>query len=433
MINKFENENDFFEFTTVMSERGGVFNANNTDIKNVVIKIIDDIVDSDDRDETVKKYTTKFDCPNAKYYDVPEEVIKEAYNKADTDFIDALKRCKENIETFHIKQKREGYTIKQENGVILKQIIRPLKRVGIYVPGGTAAYPSSVLMNAIPAKIAGVKEIIMVTPPQKDGTPNPNILAAAKLCGIDKIFLCGGTQAIAALTIGTEKIPSVDKIVGPGNIYVATAKKILFGLIDIDMIAGPSEIMIIADETANPVFVAADLLSQAEHDVLASAVLITTSEALANAVTVEIEKQLSVLPRKNFAEESLKNYGAIFVVNNIDEAVKWANLIAPEHLEVMTKNPLELEEKLVNYGSLFLGEYSPEPLGDYFAGPNHVLPTNGTARFSSPLSVDDFIKKSSSIYYTKEALKEAADAITLIAGREGLEAHANSIKVRCEN
>jgi histidinol dehydrogenase len=428
MIRILREKAEILAFIAENEQRGG---GDNSEIEKSVREILKDV--ESNSDDAVKKYTAKWDCENPQYYCVPEEAINEAYEKADKNLIAALKRSKEKIELFHQKQKREGYTIEQEDGVILKQIFRPLDRVGIYVPGGTAPLISSVLMCAIPAKIAGVKEIIMTTPPQKNGTPNLDVLAAAKLCGVDKIFMCGGAQAIAAMAYGTREIPAVSKIVGPGNAYVTTAKKFLYGKIDIDMIAGPSEVLIIADNVANPRYIAADMLSQAEHDVLASAVLITESEALASAVAREIDVQSAALSRREITAESLKNYSGIIVVDAIDEAVEFANLIAPEHLEVMTENSFEFENKLLNYGSLFIGEYSPEPLGDYFAGPNHVLPTNGTARFSSPLSVDDFIKKSSSIYYTKKALEKAADAIVLIAECEGLDAHANSIKVRCEN
>ncbi|MCL1823475.1 MAG: histidinol dehydrogenase [Oscillospiraceae bacterium] len=431
-----KNKSEIDDFIVNINIRGGgIFentnNENNEAIKQIVTDIINDVVKR--KDEAVKEYTLKFDCVNTQYYRVPDEVLSQALQEADKDFINALKRCKINIEAFHEKQKNENYTVRQGNDIILKQRITPLERVGIYVPGGTAAYPSSVLMNAIPAKIAGVKEIIMATPPQKDGTPNPDILAAAKLCGVDKVFLCGGAQAIAALATGTEEIPRVDKIVGPGNIYVATAKRLLYGIIDIDMIAGPSEILIIADEKASPRYIAADLLSQAEHDTLASAVLITTSKELAEDVNKELSEQLKTLPRKSIAEESLSNYGAVIIADDLEDAVELANGISPEHCEVLIINPFELEDKLINVGSLFLGEYAPEPLGDYFAGPNHVLPTNGTARFFSPLGVDSFIKKSNSIYYSKNAFEAAADDIMLIAQREGLGAHANSIKVRCEN
>jgi histidinol dehydrogenase len=425
MIKILKEKAEISAFIAENEARGG---GDDSAIEKRVREIISDV--KQNGDEAVRKYTAMWDCENPQYYCVPENAINEAYEKADDELINTLSRCKEKIEAFHVKQKRSGYTLEQENGVILKQIIRPLDRVGIYVPGGTAPLISTVLMCAVPAKIAGVGEIIMTTPPQKDGTPNPDVLAAAKLCGVDKVFLCGGAQAVTAMAYGTEKIPRVSKITGPGSAYVTMAKKLLYGVIDIDMIAGPSEVLIIADETANPVFIAADLISQAEHDVLSSAVLITSSEELANEVSKEIEVQLAAIPRKEIAKKSLKNYSGIIIEKCAEEQIKWANIIAPEHLEVLTKNPFKYEEKLVNYGSLFLGEYSPEPLGDYFAGPNHVLPTNGSARFSSPLSVDDFVKKSSSIFYTEKALKNAADSIIQIAEREGLAAHANSIKVR---
>lgn len=313
---------------------------------------------------------------------------------------------------------------------MMGQRIRGLKRVGIYVPGGTAAYPSSVLMNAVPAKIAGVEEIIMCTPPQKDGTPNPNIIAAAKVAGVDRIFLMGGAQAVAALAYGTESVPKVDKIVGPGNIFVATAKKLLYGTVDIDMIAGPSEILIIADKSANPKFLAADLMSQAEHDRLASAILLTDCEELAKETETELEKQMTALSRKDIIRSSVDNFGAVIVCSDMSQAIEFANELAPEHLEVCCKNPMEYVGKLDNAGSVFLGNYSPEPLGDYFAGPNHVLPTSGTARFFSPLSVDSFVKKSSFIYYTEDALRKDAEDVVRFAETEGLTAHANSIKVR---
>lgn len=312
------------------------------------------------------------------------------------------------------------------------QRVRGLARVGIYVPGGTAAYPSSVLMNAIPAKIAGVQEIIMVTPPGKDGKPNPDIMAAAQIAGVDRVFMMGGAQAVAALAFGTQTVPKVDKIVGPGNIYVATAKKLLYGIVDIDMIAGPSEILIIADQNANPEFLAADLMSQAEHDVLASAILLTDSPVLAQQVQDALASQIQKLSRADIIRQSLRDYGAIILCKNIDQAVELANELAPEHLEVCTENPMEYIGRLDNAGSVFLGAYAPEPLGDYYAGPNHVLPTSGTARFFSPLSVDSFIKKSSFIYYTAAALQKGSADIVALANAEGLTAHANSIKVRLE-
>lgn len=310
------------------------------------------------------------------------------------------------------------------------QRVRGLSRVGIYVPGGTAAYPSSVLMNAIPARIAGVGEIVMVTPPPKDGGFNPAVMAAAHIAGVDKVYLCGGAQAVAALAYGTESIPKVDKIVGPGNIYVATAKRLLFGIVDIDMIAGPSEILIIADKTADPAYLAADLMSQAEHDALASSILLTTSAEIARQTVKELERQLETMSRKDIIERSLKNYGAIIVCRDMDEAVEFANRLAPEHLEVMCEQPMDYLGRLDNAGSVFLGKYSPEPLGDYYAGPNHVLPTNGTARFFSPLSVDSFLKKSGFISYSRQALEAARDDIITLADAEGLDAHANSIRVR---
>ena len=335
-----------------------------------------------------------------------------------------------DIRDFHARQKQQSWLEPKQNGVILGQRIRGLKRVGVYVPGGTAAYPSSVLMNVIPAKIAGVKEIVMVTPPQKDGTANPDILAAAKIAGVDRVFLMGGAQAVAALAYGTQSVPKVDKIVGPGNIFVATAKKLLYGTVDIDMIAGPSEILIVADKSANPKFLAADLMSQAEHDKMASAILLTTSEETANETAKELSRQMQTLERRDIIEQSLNDFGAIIVCKDISEAVDFANELAPEHLELAVENPKEYIGRVDNAGSVFLGHYSPEPLGDYFAGPNHVLPTSGTARFFSPLSVDSFIKKSSFIYYTEPALSEAKDDIIKLAETEGLTAHANSIKVR---
>lgn len=403
----------------------------NEKVEATVREIIANVRSNGDR--AVKEYTSKFDCPNCEYYEVPQEVINDALTEADPKLVDALLNCVEKITAFHQKQKQNGYMITGEDGTILGQRVRGLDRVGLYVPGGTAAYPSSVLMNAIPAKIAGVGEIIMVTPPLKDGTPNKDILLAANICGVDRIFMCGGAQAVAALAYGTEEIPKVSKIVGPGNIYVATAKKILYGVVDIDMIAGPSEILVVADDTANPKYVAADLMSQAEHDKLASAIFVTTSEALADSVIKEIDRQSAALSRKEIIDCSLDNYGAVIIANDMMQACDIANRLAPEHMEIVVENPLEYIGKIDNVGSLFLGQYAPEPLGDYYAGPNHVLPTSGTARFFSPLSVDSFIKKSSYIYYTKQALNEAADDIILVAERERLTAHANSIKVRIED
>ena len=394
----------------------------------VVTEIIENV--KANGDSAVKAYTEKFDGKLPQYYEVPREVINDSLTEADSAFTDALLNAVENITDFHTRQKSQSFVNAKENGVILGQRVRGLERVGLYVPGGTAAYPSSVLMNAIPAKIAGVKEIIMVTPPLKDGTPNKDILVAAAVCGVDRIFMSGGAQAIAALAYGTEEIPKVDKIVGPGNIFVATAKKLLYGTVDIDMIAGPSEILVMADETADPKFVAADLMSQAEHDKLASSILVTTSEELADKTLAEIERQMQYLSRKEIIASSLENYGAILICKTKDEACALANRFAPEHLEVLFDNPMEYIGKLDNAGSIFLGKYASEPLGDYYAGPNHVLPTSGTARFFSPLGVNSFEKRTSFTYYTEQALREAKDDIVLIAEKEGLTAHANAIKVR---
>lgn len=428
MIRKIYADGSEIEFLKEVEKRSS---ETNKKVEETVGEIIADV--KANGDEAVKRYTVKFDCPDCTYYEVPQEVINDTLTESDPKLVDALLNCVQNITDFHQRQKQNGYMITNEDGSILGQRVRGLDRVGLYVPGGTAAYPSSVLMNAIPAKIAGVKEIIMVTPPLKDGTPNKDILLAAALCGVDRIFMCGGAQAVAALAYGTEEIPKVSKIVGPGNIFVATAKKMLYGIVDIDMIAGPSEILVIADKTANPKYAAADLMSQAEHDKLASAILITTSEQVADDTIKEIERQSKELSRKEIIDYSLDNYGAVIIANDMMQACDIANRLAPEHLEVMAENPLEYIGKLDNVGSLFLGQYAPEPLGDYYAGPNHVLPTSGTARFFSPLSVDSFIKKSSYIYYTEQALNEAADDIILVAEIERLTAHANSIRVRAED
>lgn len=428
MIRIIEANGDEKKFLEETEKRAGEVGA---EVEKTVKAILENVKNNGDK--AVKEYTAKFDCPNAKYYRVPDEAIQDALTEANeksTEFVEAMLNAVENITAFHTRQKREGFCVTEENGVIMGQRVRGLDKVGLYVPGGTAAYPSSVLMNAIPAKIAGVKEVIMVTPPLKDGSANKDILVAAALCGVDRIYLTGGAQAIAALAYGTEEIPRVSKIVGPGNIYVTTAKKLVYGNVDIDMVAGPSEILVIADKTANPVYLAADLMSQAEHDRLASAIMITTSREIAEKTKAEIERQVQTLSRKEIIEESLKNYGAIIVCGNMDYAVEIANKIAPEHLEVCAENPLEYIGKLDNVGSLFLGNHSPEPLGDYYAGPNHVLPTGGTARFYSPLGVDSFVKRSSYIYYTRDALLDAADDIIMIAKREQLTAHANSIEVR---
>lgn len=419
---------DEVAFLSDLKKRSG---ETNKKVGEVVTAIIDDV--KENGDEAVKRYTLKFDGSLPKYYEVPRDVINDALTEADQEFVDALLNAQANIADFHSRQVEQSFISPKENGVILGQRIRGLERVGLYVPGGTAAYPSSVLMNAVPAKIAGVKEIVMVTPPLKDGFPNKDILVAAAICGVDRVFLSGGAQAIAALAYGTEEIPKCDKIVGPGNIYVATAKKLLYGVVDIDMIAGPSEILVLADETADPKFAAADLMSQAEHDVLASAIMVTTSEEIADRTMAEIDRQKETLSRKAIIEKSLEDYGAVIIADSRERAVKLANEIAPEHLEVLMKDPMELIGSLDNAGSVFLGNYASEPLGDYYAGPNHVLPTSGTARFFSPLGVASFTKRSSYIYYTEDALREAKDDIVLIAEREGLTAHANAIKVRFED
>lgn len=402
--------------------------SSNRQVDATVSEIIENVRQNGDK--AVNEYTLRFDGSVPEHIEISREEMQQLSKRCDTDFVAALNRAAENIKDFHQRQKQQSWLNTHADGVIMGQRVRGLSKVGIYVPGGTAAYPSSVLMNAIPAKIAGVGEIIMVTPPAKGGKPNPDIMAAALAAGVDRVFLVGGAQAVAALAFGTESIPKVDKIVGPGNIYVATAKKHLYGTVDIDMIAGPSEILVIADETANPKFLAADLMSQAEHDVLASAILLTTSSSIAEETVKQIYEQMESLSRKEIINQSLDRFGAVMVCNNMEEAVEFANELAPEHLEVCAANPMEFIGKIDNAGSVFLGNYSPEPLGDYFAGPNHVLPTSGTARFFSPLSVDSFIKKSSFIYYTEQALKQAQGDIVKLAETEGLTAHANSIKVR---
>ena len=387
------------------------------------------------RDAALFEYTEKFDKAviNAQNIQVTEEEIKEAYECVDEELLRIIRRALKNIESYHAKQMQYSWFDSKPDGTILGQKVTALQRVGVYVPGGKAVYPSSVLMNIMPAKVAGVEEIIMVTPPGKDGKVNPATLVAAKEAGVDAIYKVGGAQAIAALAFGTESVPKVDKIVGPGNIYVALAKKAVFGFVSIDSIAGPSEIMVLADETANPRFVAADLLSQAEHDEMASAILVTTSRDLAEQVSKEVEGFVAQLSRKEIIQKSLDNYGYILVAESMDEAIATVNEIASEHLELVTKNPFETMTKIRNAGAIFVGEYSSEPLGDYFAGPNHVLPTNGTAKFFSPLSVDDFIKKSSIISYSREALEPIYKDIVQFAECEQLTAHANSIRVRFED
>ena len=397
---------------------------------------VNDIIQNvrEKRDEAIFEYTLKFDGATIDQDNirVTEEEIKEAYEQVDPKLLDVIRKALVNIRDYHAKQKQYSWFDSDESGIILGQKVTPLKTVGVYVPGGKAVYPSSVLMNVIPAKVAGVSNIIMTTPCGKDGKVYPSTLVAAKEAGVDAIYKVGGAQAIAALAFGTESIPKVDKIVGPGNIYVALAKKAVFGYVSIDSIAGPSEIMVLADETANPRFVAADLLSQAEHDEMASAILVTTSETLAEQVSVEVDKFVEVLSRKEIIRKSLDNYGYILVADTMQDAIDTVNEIASEHLELVTKNPFETMTKIRNAGAIFIGEYSSEPLGDYFAGPNHVLPTNGTAKFFSPLSVDDFVKKSSIIYYSREALQPIHKDIEQFAKCEQLTAHANSIAVRFE-
>lgn len=387
------------------------------------------------RDAAIFDYTKRFDGAdiNAENILVTEDEIKEAYEKVDEKLLTVIRKALVNIRKYHEKQRQYSWFDSEESGIILGQKVTALEKVGVYVPGGKAVYPSSVLMNIVPAKVAGVKTIVMTTPPGKDGKVNPATLVAAKEAGVDAIYKVGGAQAIAALAFGTESVPKVDKIVGPGNIYVALAKKAVFGFVSIDSIAGPSEIMVLADETANPRFVAADLLSQAEHDEMASAILVTTSRDLAEQVSKEVEGFVAQLSRKEIIQKSLDNYGYILVAESMDEAIATVNEIASEHLELVTKNPFETMTKIRNAGAIFVGEYSSEPLGDYFAGPNHVLPTNGTAKFFSPLSVDDFIKKSSIISYSIEALEPIYKDIVQFAECEQLTAHANSIRVRFED
>lgn len=386
-------------------------------------------------DEAVFDYTKRFDGAdiNVANIVVTKEEIDEAYSLVDEQLVEVIRKALVNIREYHAKQKQYSWFDSTPNGTILGQKVTPLNRVGVYVPGGKAAYPSSVLMNIIPAKVAGVNQIIMTTPPGKDGRVNPGTLVAANEAGVDVIYKVGGAQAIAAMAYGTDSIRKVDKIVGPGNIYVALAKKAVYGHVSIDSIAGPSEILVIADETANPRYVAADLLSQAEHDEMASAILITTSEELADKVSKEIDSFVAELSRSEIISKSLENYGYILIARDIDEAVETANEIASEHLEIVTRDPFTVMTKIRNAGAIFLGEYSSEPLGDYFAGPNHVLPTNGTAKFFSPLGVDDFIKKSSIISYSREALEPIHEDIIKFANAERLTAHANSIKVRFEH
>ncbi|WP_024864783.1 histidinol dehydrogenase [Butyrivibrio sp. FCS014] len=403
-----------------------------TEYEDTVNGIINDIRKNGDK--ALFEYTEKFDkCTlDANTVRITPEEIKEAYAALDPEFIEVMKKSAENIRVFHEKQKRNTWIDTKEDGSILGQRILPIEISGVYVPGGKAAYPSSVLMNVVPAKVAGVERIVMCTPPGKDGKVNPGTLVAADIAGVTESYKVGGAQAIAAMAFGTESIPKVDKITGPGNIFVALAKKACFGHVSIDSIAGPSEILVLCDETANPRYVAADLLSQAEHDEMASAILVTTSQEIADKVSEEIEGFLKTLSRAEIIRKSLDNYGYIFVADNMEDAIEAANAVASEHLEIITRNPYETMTKIKNAGAIFLGDYSSEPLGDYFAGPNHILPTNRTARFFSPLSVDDFVKKTSIISYSEQALYNVHKDIELFAKQEGLTAHANSIAVRFE-
>ena len=400
------------------------------DVSQIVTDIINNV--KENKDKALFYYCEKFDKAKLSSLEVTKEEIEEGYNNVSKDFIDVLKKAAKNITKFHSKQVRNGFIINDEDGIVMGQKIIPVDSAGLYVPGGTAAYPSTVLMDSIPAKIAGCKEVVMVTPPDSNGKINPVILAAAKIAGVDRIFKVGGAQAIAALAYGTETIPKVDKIVGPGNAYVAEAKKQVFGMVSIDMIAGPSEILVIADKNSNPSYVAADLLSQAEHDKLANAVLITDSTELAKNVQKEIEKQLTFLTREEIARESIENYGKIIVCDDLASAIELSNEIAPEHLELCVDNPFDYLDKIRHAGSIFMGRYCPEALGDYYSGANHTLPTSGTAKFSSPLSVDDFIKKTQYTYYTKDALSRVYKDISLFAQKEGLTAHGKSALIRFE-
>ena len=404
--------------------------AETAGVGDIVADIIKDVAENGDT--ALRNYAKKFDGADLENIEVTQAEIDEAVNSVDPELLRVLRYAAENIREFHSKQVREGFAYQRDNGAILAQKITPIEKAGLYIPGGTASYPSTVLMNAIPAKIAGCSEIVMVSPPSKGGTIAAPILAAASIAGVDRVFKVGGAQAVAALAYGTETVPKVDKIVGPGNAFVAEAKRQVFGRVSIDMIAGPSEILVIADETADPVSVAADLLSQAEHDKMASAVLVTDSMSLAEKVSEEVEKQLSELPRQEIARISIENNGRIIVTEDLYEAIEAANELAPEHLEICVDEPMKYLDYVKNAGSVFLGKYCPESLGDYLAGPNHTLPTSGTARFSSPLSVDDFIKKTQCIYYPPEALKAVKDDIALFARSEGLEAHARAALKRYE-
>ena len=410
----------------ILDRKENVFNVADT-----VSEIIKNVREKGD--SALFAFCEKFDKVKLSSLEVSSEEIEAAFLAVEPEFVEILKEAKENIYAFHSRQVRNSFLINEKDGVVIGQKVIPIEKVGLYVPGGTAAYPSSVLMNAIPAKIAGCSEIVMVTPPSADGSVNPAILAAAKVAGVDRIFKVGGAQAVAALAYGTESVPAVDKIVGPGNAFVAEAKKQVFGRVAIDMIAGPSEILVVADSTCNPVYVAADLLSQAEHDKNATAVLVTDSKELASATAEELERQLSLLSREAIARTSVENNGKIIITKDIDEAIEVANALAPEHLEICVDEPFKYLDKIRHAGSVFMGKYCPEALGDYFAGPNHTLPTSGTARFSSPLSVDDFVKKTQFSYYTEDALAKVASKVEYFAKKEGLTAHARSAIIRTEN
>lgn len=404
--------------------------ADSVDVSDIVTDIIENVKKRGDT--ALFEYCEKFDKATLSSLEVSDEEIEEAFNTVEPEFLRILRTAEENIRNFHQKQVKTSYIINEKDGIVTGQKITAIEKVGLYVPGGTAAYPSTVLMDSVPAKIAGCKEICIVTPPSKDGKVNPAILAAAKIAGVDRIFKVGGAQAIAALAYGTETIPKVDKIVGPGNAFVAEAKKQVFGMVSIDMIAGPSEILVVADSKSNPDFVAADLLSQAEHDKNASAVLVTDSMELANKVSASLEKQLPLLERQEIARVSIDNNGKIIVCDNIVTGIDIANEIAPEHLELCLDNPFDYLDNVKHAGSIFMGRYCPEALGDYYAGPNHTLPTSGTARFSSALGVDDFVKKSQFTYYTEKALKEVYKDVAFFAGKEGLTAHGKSATIRFE-
>lgn len=431
MLNIVDLRNDFDgsikkDLYKKLTQRTGTQNGTNT--ISIVAEIIDNV--KQNGDSALKEYTKKFDKAQIETIKVSEEEITAAYKEVAPELLETIKKSKQNIWSFHEKQLQNSWISPKEDGTMLGQLVRPLEKVGLYVPGGTAPLISSVLMTAVPAKVAGVEKLIMCTPPSQDGSINPAILVAAREAGVDEVYRAGGAQAVAAMAYGTETIPSVDKICGPGNVYVATAKRLVFGDCDIDMFAGPSEILVIADSSAVPEYVAADLLSQAEHDILASSVLVTDDVSLLDSVKTEIEKQLLGLKRNEIIEKSLKSYGFGILVDNLEEAIEVSNNIAPEHLELCIKEPMSILGMIKNAGAIFVGNYSPEPLGDYMAGPSHVLPTSGTARFSSPVNVDQFIKKSSLIYYNKQSLEATSNDIVRFAEAELLDAHANAIKVR---